>query len=239
MSEGKIALVTGSAKGIGKAIALALAKEGATVIVQYNLSEKEAEETLREIKYYSKDSFLIKANLRNEIDIEKIANEIFKKLGRVDILVNNVGNFIYKPITEASSEEFRDAIESNLMSTFYCCKYFLPKMRENKFGRIINFGCAGCDRIVIRENTTPYYMAKTAVYMLTKALAAAEAKNGINLNVISPGITEFSKVKLEVPKGRVATIDDIVNAVMFLLSEKSDYVTGANIEVSGGWIPGF
>ena len=239
MLEGKVALVTGSSKGIGKSIALALAKEGATVIVHYQTSEKEAEETLSAIKNYSKNSFLVKANLRNEEDVKKMADEIFKKLGKVDILVNNVGNFIYKPITETSSEDFKDVIESNLMSTFYCCKYFLPKMRENKFGRIIDFGCAGCDRIVIRENTTPYYMAKTAVYMLTKALAAAEAKNGINLNVISPGITEFSKVKLEVPKGRVADTDDIVNAVMFLLSEKSDYITGANIEVSGGWVPGF
>lgn len=236
--KNKVALVTGSARGLGKAVALALAKEGCIVVVNYLASKKEAAQTINEIKALSPKSFSIQSDVTKEDDIKNMFKKIYLKAGKVDILVNNVGNFIYKAISDTSIKEWESVIANNLHSVFCCSKYALPLMRKNKYGRIINLGCAGCDRITIRKFTTPYYIAKTGVLMLTKGIAMEEAKHGITVNVISPGIMESSIVKHNVPAGRLAKFDDIVNAILFVLAEESDYINGANIEVSGGWAIG-
>ncbi len=234
----KVALVTGSAKGLGRATALALAKEGCIAVVNYLSSKKDTENTISEIRKFSPKSFSIRADVTKEKEAKEMIGKIHRAFGRLDILVNNVGNFIYKPLSEVSVREWEDVISNNLHSAFYCSKYALPAMRKNRYGRIINLGCAGCDRLTIRKYTTPYYIAKTGVWMLTKALALEEAKHGITANLISPGILESSIVKHPVPGGRLAKFSDIVNAVLFILDEKSDYINGANIEVSGGLVIG-
>lgn len=230
--KGKIALVTGSAKGLGKAIALELARSGADVIINYFRSEKEAETTLKEAKESSKGSIKIRADVTDEKEVSMMFNRIRGKFGKLDILVNNVGDFIYKPITEVSSEEFRHVMKSNLFSAFYCCKSALPMMKN--YGRIINIGCMGCDRITIRKMTSPYYMAKTGLWMLTKSLAL-ETKKGVTVNMVSPGVLESSVVK---PQAEIIKFSDINNAVMFLLSENSGKINGSNMEVSGGSVLG-
>lgn len=236
--KNKIALVTGSAKKLGKAIALDLAKQGAKVVIHYHHSKKEALETLKEVKKYS-DGIIVQADLIVQKDVVSMFRNIDKKLGPVDILINLVGDFIYQGIQSVKFDQFRNCIESNLYSTFLCCNEAIPKMRKKKWGRIINFGCAGADSIIIREKTTPYYIAKTGVIMLTKVLAYEYAKYGIAINSISPGILETSIAKPTTPTGRYATFDDIINAVNFLLKEESNYINGANIEVAGGWRAGF
>ena len=230
--ENKVALVTGSAKGLGKALALELARSGAAVIINYLRSEKEAETTLKEAKELSKGSIKIRADVTDEKEVRMMFNEIREKFGRLNILVNNVGDFIYKPISEVSSGDFRHVIENNLFSAFYCCKSALPVMKN--YGRIINIGCMGCDRVTIRKMTAPYYIAKTGLWMLTKSLAL-ETKKGITVNMVSPGVLESSVVK---PQAEIIRFSDISNAVMFLLSENSDKINGANIEASGGSVLG-
>ncbi|OGG14831.1 hypothetical protein A2773_07055 [Candidatus Gottesmanbacteria bacterium RIFCSPHIGHO2_01_FULL_39_10] len=236
--KGKTALVTGSAKNLGRAIVIDLAKQGAKIAIHYQSSEKEAKDTLKEIQKYSK-GIVIKANLTHPKDISSIYQTIHNKLGNVDILINLVGNFIYEPITTTSFEKFRDVIESNLYSTFLCSQEALPSMQKKKWGRIINFGCVGAESITIREKTTPYYIAKTGVIMLTKVLAYEYAKYGITINSISPGILETSIAKPPTPSGRFVQFTDITNAINFLLKEESSYINSSNIEVSGGWRVGF
>ena len=112
-------------------------------------------------------------------------------------------------------------------------------MKKKGWGRIINFGCVAGDSITVRKNTTPYYIAKTGIIMLTKTFAYEYAKYNITVNSVSPGILKTSIVKARTPKGRYADFPDIINAINFLLKEESDYVNGANIEVAGGWRPGY
>lgn len=236
--KGKIALVTGSAKNLGRAIAIDLAKQGAKVVVHYRQSKKEVQTTLREVKKHS-SGILISANLTNQSNVSNMFETIEKQLGSVDILINLVGNFIFEPITTTSFDTFKDVIESNLYSAFLCCKGALPGMVKRNWGRIINFGCVGAESLTVREKTTPYYIAKTGVIMLTKVLAYEYAKYGITANSISPGILETSIAKPKTPTGKFAQFEDITNAINFLLKEESSYINGANLEVSGGWKPGF
>ena len=236
--EGKTALVTGSSKNLGRAIAVDLAKQGAKVAIHYHTSKIEAEDTLQEIKKYS-DGIIVKGDITHEKDVFLMFRNIRKYLGDIDILINLVGNFIFKPIASTTFEKFRDVIESNLYSTFLCSKEVLPSMQKKKWGRIINFGCAGADTITIRKNTTPYYIAKTGVIMLTKVLAYEYAKYGITINSISPGILETSVAKPPLPSGKFAQFHDIINAINFLLKEESSYINGANIEVAGGFRLGY
>ncbi len=232
----KIALVTGSARGLGKEILLELAKDH-KVVVHYNTSKREAQNTLKEALKLNK-AILVQADLKDESQVKAMFLETKEKLGEVDILINTVGDFIYKPINGTKTNEFKNTIEGNLYTAWHCIKEALPNMRS-KGGKIINFGCAGCDRVVIRKNTTPYYMAKTSLYTLTKALANEEAKNNIRINMISPGILESSEFQKETPTGRPCKFNDIIKTIRFLLSNEAEYINGANLEVSGAWIAGF
>lgn len=236
--KGKIALVTGAAKNLGSAIAIALAEQGAEVAIHYHHSKKEAEYTLQKVQKYS-EGIIIPADLVKEKDVISMFRYIDKYLGEVDILINLVGNFIFEPITTTSFVKFKDVIESNLYASFLCSQQALPSMQKKKWGRIINFGCAGAESLTIRKNTTPYYIAKTGVIMLTKVLAYEYAQYGITINSISPGILQTSVAKPKTPTGKFAQFADIINAIHFLLKEESGYINGANIEVAGGWRPGF
>lgn len=234
----KIALVTGSAKNLGRAIAIDLAKQGTKIVIHYHHSKKEAQKTLAEVKKYS-GGIIVSADVTNPNEVSAMVRTTQQQLGSIDILINLVGNFIFEPITITKFEKFKDVIESNLYSTFLCCNETLPLMQKKKWGRIINFGCTGAENITIREKTTPYYIAKTGVIMFTKVLAYEYAKYGITVNSISPGILETSIAKPSTPTGRNASFEDIINAINFLLKEESNYINGANIEVAGAWRPGF
>ena len=237
MLNGKVALVTGSSKRLGKELALALAKNGADVVVHYNKSVKEAEHVKKEIESLGRRSIIVKADLRNIKEVEAMFKKIIDKFKKIDILINNVGNFIFKNIDEYSTEEWDFLIDTTLNTTYYCCKYALPYMRKRKFGSIINIADSLADKLQASPKLTPYIIGKTGVLILTQTLAVTEAKYNINVNAVSPGVMENSIVKPEdkVPKGKYGTYEDIINVVLFLLNEKSDYITGANIKVNGGW----
>ena len=233
----KTALVTGSSKNLGRAIALDLASQGVKVAVHYLTSEKDARQTLKLIKKKS-DGIIVRADITNPNQTSSMIRTIELQLGTIDILINLVGNFIFQPINTTDFTRFRDVIESNLYSTFLCCQKVLPGMKKNKWGRIINFGCVAAESLTIRKNTTPYYIAKTGVIMFTKILAYEYAKYNITINSISPGILKTSIVKTKTPANRLADFSDITNAINFLLKEESNYINGANIEVAGAWRPG-
>ncbi len=239
-SNNKVALVTGSAKNVGKAIALFLSKEQINVVVHYNKSKDAAEEVLKQVTDNGVEGIIVQADVTKYNEVENMFNKIYDRFGKVDILVNNVGNFLFKSTLEISAEEWEEIISSNLHSTFYCCKLVTESMIRNKYGRIINIGVASCDKIKACNLVVPYSIAKTGVLILTKSLAVALAKYNITVNMVSPGIVEetaeISKEEIErMPSKRLTKFEDITNTVKFFISDESSYVNGTNIDVSGGW----
>jgi NAD(P)-dependent dehydrogenase (short-subunit alcohol dehydrogenase family) len=234
----KVAVVTGASKGLGKAVALSLANEGYKVVVHFKDSVRDAELVVSEINKVS-EGFAASADLTSEKEVEEMFDKILGKFRRVDILVNNVGNFLYKKFGDTTNGEFRDVMESNIYSTLFCSRFALKLMRKQKSGHIVNIGAVGAERFTFRENSVPYFLAKNGVYILTKTMAWEEARNGIHVNMVSPASmkTDIFK-KNDFPMGRETQYQDVVKAVLFLISEKAYYINGANIEVSGAFIPG-
>lgn len=235
----KVAVVTGAARGLGAELARYFAREGFSVVVHFNESLKEARALLSEIQIDSPGSSILSADLTREVEVKKMFAAIQKKYGRIDVLVNNVGNFIYKPFGKTSNSEFKDVLESNIYSTLYCSREALGLMRKQKSGHIINIGAVGAERLIIRENSTPYFLGKTGIYVLTKTMAWEEAKNNIHINMISPSSMVadiFSKD--DFPMNRAAKYEDVIDAVGFLTSEQAYYINGANLEVAGAFVPG-
>lgn len=235
----KVAVVTGAAKGLGREIALFLAKEGYLLIIHYRKSLIEAKSALGEVRKMSPSSILVSGDLTSEKDVNMIFSEILKKYGQIDILINNVGNFIYKSFATTTNKEFRDILESNIYSTLFCSRAVLPIMRKQKSGHIINIGTVGAERLTLRGKSTPYFMAKNTLYYLTKAMAWEEAKNGVHVNMVSPASLKADIFKpKDFPMGRPAVYSDVVKVLKFLTSNDAYYINGANIEVAGAFIVG-
>ncbi len=232
----KVALITGSAKRTGKTIALEIAKAGADVWIHYRSSKEEAEETLKQVKSLGATGDIIQGDISSALG----ATHIIEQIGKIDVLVNNVGNFLVKDISEISPAEWDEQLLGTVSSTFYMCHAALPQMVKQKFGRIVNIGDAGAELIKAWKDTTPYMIGKTGVVILTKSLAMRYAAEGITINCVSPGMLDNSIVKPpngaeDIPAKRYGTPIDIANAVNFLLQPNSSYITGENIVVSGGW----
>lgn len=236
MSRGG-ALVTGSASGIGRGIALALAREGYDVAVHYRRSATQAEATRTEIEALGTRSVTLQADLIDRMAAAELVQEAHDELGGLAVLVNNVGNYVYRPLDELSLEEWDDVFATNLHATFATCRAAVLLMRDAGGGRIVNFGYAGVQSLVARPNMTSYAIAKTGVVLLTKAIARAEAANGITANVVAPGVIENSATKPlgEIPAGREGRIEEVAAAVLYFVSPNAEYVTGQVLEVAGGW----
>jgi 3-oxoacyl-[acyl-carrier protein] reductase len=211
------ALVTGAAKGIGKAIATALAKDGYDLAIHYK-------------------AVSLQADVRQAEAATKLVEQAHTALGRLDVLVNNVGSYHNGPLDELSIETWHEMFDSNLHATFYTCRAAVKLMRAEG-GRIINLGYAGAEQLVARPRSVAYGIAKTGVILYSKALAVSEAKYNITVNVVSPGVMEnsLSKPVSEIPLGRTGTLDELSAAIRYLISAEARYVTGITLEVAGGW----
>jgi len=233
----KTALVTGSAKGIGRAILLALAREGYQVAVHYRSSEGLAEATRREAEALGVRAIKVQADLTDPQEAARLVEEVVFHLGGIGVLVNNVGDYLYKPIEEVSLEEWRWILDTNLTATFLVTQAALPHMMAQGYGRIVNLGYAGAQNLLARPHITPYVIAKTGVILYTKALAKRLAGMNITANVVAPGVAEnsVSKPLSEIPMGRLALLEEIAQAVLFFVKDESRYLTGQVLEVAGGW----
>lgn len=233
----KIALVTGSSRGIGCDIALRLADVASGVAVHYKSNREGALEVVKKIKNKGKLSAAFRADLTKEKEASCLVKRVEEKFGRIDILINNFGPILVKPWEELTSKEWEYILRGNLESAFFCIKAALPGMRKRNSGRVINIGYSRAEQLVAYFNILPYAIAKTGLLILTRSVASSVASSGITVNMVSPGLIEGGILpsNKKVPKGRLGRYKDISEAVLFLVSEKADFITGSNLIIAGGW----
>ncbi|MGK7933757.1 MAG: bifunctional dihydropteridine reductase/dihydrofolate reductase TmpR [Microcystaceae cyanobacterium] len=235
----KKALVTGSAKGIGRAIALDLAQKGFDVAFHYRKSKEAANQACLEAAKYNIKAIALEADLTQSEQAQSLIDEAAEQLGGLSVIINNVGNYLDKAASQTTLEEWQDVMDSNLNATFSITQRGIPYLKQSGWGRIINFACASAQQVKARTSNMAYIIAKTGIIIYTKSLAREIIADGITANVIAPGIAENSFDLTEsipqLPTKRPATLQEITHGVWFFVNPDSDYITGQVLEVSGGW----
>lgn len=242
MSE-RVALITGGARGIGRAVALDLADRGWSVALCYRTSEAEAQETAGAITQRGTRALAIRCDVSDPAASRALVQEVEQTWGRVDALINSAGPYHRRNLMEETPEGWASMFTNNLHPVFYLSQAVAPGMKTRQFGRIVSFSMANADQMVAQPEVTAHYIAKAGVLILTRTLAKLLAPHGITVNAISPGFIdsgsappgELASMIKRIPAGYVGTVSDTVATVRFLLSEEARYVTGTNIHVSGGW----
>ncbi|HSE83059.1 MAG TPA: SDR family oxidoreductase [Thermodesulfobacteriota bacterium] len=239
----KVALITGGARGIGRAIALALTEQGWSVAICYRTSEKEAKETEDAIQEKGSNSLAVQCDVSDPTAAEGFVKHIEEEWGRIDALINCAGPYHRINLLDETIEGWNSMFDNNLHPVFYMSRAVAPGMKARKWGRIINFSMANADKLSAQTEITAHYIAKAGVLILTRSLARLLAPYGITVNAISPGFInsgsvpeeELAKMVKTIPAGYVGSLQDAIETTLFLLSEKAKYVNGTNIHLSGGW----
>lgn len=241
----RTALITGGSRGIGKGIALGLGREGVRVAISYRSNKLAAQNTLRQIQAEGAECFAVEADATDPGKVQFLVEKVIERFGRLDVLVNNVGEFNWKLVADTSIEEWHKVLASNLLSVFYASKAVLPLMRRQRWGRIINLGAVGAERAFGQATISSYAAAKAAVVSFSRSLAIEEAKHGITVNVINPLNIDEKELTIDearrlhdsrFPIGRPPSAEDVSTAVKFFASDTADYITGQVLNVSGGWM---
>jgi 3-oxoacyl-[acyl-carrier protein] reductase len=241
--KGKVALVTGGGRGIGKAISLALAKEGAKVCVNYFHSKDASEDVVKKIKENGGEAISYRADISKLEEVNRMVEEVSKKFGRIDILTNNAGLNIDKYLMIMNEEEWNKVIDVNLKGTFNCSKAVSRIMIGQRSGNIINISSVSA--ISGTAGQTNYSAAKGGMISFTKSLARELAPFGIRVNALAPGLIDTEMAEkmpkemldqiLEMtPLKRIGKPEEVAKVVTFLVSEEADYITGQVIRVDGG-----
>jgi len=245
MLKGKNALVTGGSRGIGKAIALELARQGANVAVNYAGNEVKAQAVVEEIESMHVKSFKVQADVAEESDVKGMVKEVIGQFGSVDILVNNAGVTRDNLLMRMKTEEFDQVINTNLKGVFLCTKAVTRQMMKQRSGKIINVssivGISG------NPGQANYVAAKAGVIGLTKSTAKELASRNIHVNAVAPGfistdmtdeLTEEQRESMLalIPLAKLGSSEDVANVVRFLASEDANYITGQTIHIDGGMV---
>lgn len=243
--EGKVALVTGASRGIGRAIALTLAKNGADVAINFAGNVAAAEEVAKEITDMGRKAILVQGSVADFATCQAMVAKVIAELGKVDILVNNAGITRDGLLMRMSSEDWDAVLTTNLKGVFNCTKAVIKPMMKQRSGKIVNMAS------VVGETGNPgqanYAAAKAGVIGFTKTIAKEIASRGINVNAVAPGFvaTDMTKVLPDkvkeamaagIPLGRAGDPQDIANAVLFLVSDNAAYITGQVLNVDGGMV---
>lgn len=243
MLTGKNALVTGAGRGIGRAIALELAKRGAFVIVNYNGSKDAAEQTVSAIKDAGGDAVSVQCNVSDFTACQEMMDALVKEYTHIDILVNNAGITRDDLLMRMKEENFDAVIDTNLKGTFNTIRHLSRYMLKQRSGKIINI--SSVSGILGNAGQANYSASKAGVIGLTKAVARELASRGICVNAVAPGFVETDmtaalsdkvqdELKKQIPMGRAGKAEDIAKAVAFLASPDADYITGQVLSVDGG-----
>ena len=243
MCKDKIAVVTGASRGIGRSIALMLAKEGATVVVNYNGSKERADEVVAQIEKDGGKGVAMQCDVSDFAAAEQFYGNVVEQFGRIDILVNNAGVTKDNLLMRMSEEDFDQVVDINLKGAFNGIRHVTRTMLKQHSGRIINI--SSVSGIMGNAGQANYSASKAGIIGLTKAAARELASRGITVNAVAPGFvdTEMTAVLSEkvkeasiaqIPLGRFGQVDDIANMVVYLASEKAGYITGQVIQVDGG-----
>ena len=241
--NGKVALVTGSSRGIGRAIAYELAKQGADVVINYRGSEDKAKELAEEIKKMGKNAYLAKFDVANFQEVSEKIKAIEKEIGNIQILVNNAGIVRDTLFLRMKEEDWDRVIKTNLYSVFYVTKAILPMMLKEKWGRIINISSVVA--FTGNPGQTNYAAAKAGIVGFSKALALEVASKNITVNVIAPGYIETDMTSAlsekireiflnQIPLKRAGLPEEVAYLTSFLASEKASYITGCVFHINGG-----
>jgi 3-oxoacyl-[acyl-carrier protein] reductase len=248
MSPSRTALVTGSTRGIGRAIAERLARDGFTVVVNH-ASDSGAGRTVEAIKGAGGMVHAVRADVSEPDECRRLVRTAQATVGPLDVLVNNVGPWLERPLLETSDDDWRLMVDGNLGSAFWCCRETLPGMRERRRGTIVNIGALNAEISPGMTHDAPaYFVAKAGLMMLTRSLARTEGPHGIRVNAVSPGFieteayadwseTEQQRWRSLIPLGRFGRPEEVADAVSFLVSDRAAYISGAILTVHGGlWL---
>jgi 3-oxoacyl-[acyl-carrier protein] reductase len=240
--KGKVALVTGAAQGIGRAVALLLGQKGADIVVS-DINLEKAQETAKEIETLGRRAMAMKVDVANFGDVERMAQAVIEKFGQIDILINNAGIARDKLILRMTEEDWDAVLAINLKGTFNCTKAVVRHMSKQRSGKIVNIASVVGE--MGNAGQANYAASKAGVIGFTKTIAREFAQRGININAIAPGyiqtpmtdaLPEKAKEELKrmIPMERLGQPEDVAEAVLFLVSGASSYITGQVLNVNGG-----
>lgn len=244
--KNKVALVTGSSRGIGRATALRLAQEGCDVAINYVKDEKSAQSIVKEITKLGRKAVAIKADVGNEEQVKKMIKETIRTFGKIDILVNNAGIVWDIPLWEKTEAQIQRTIDVNFKGVFFCTKYAALEMKKAKSGAIINISSTNAID-TLSPDSTDYDATKAAVISMTKNFAQELAQYNIRVNCIAPGWVD-TEINAELPKeylqkeaerillGRFGKPEEIASAVAFLASNEASFITRTVLVVDGGYL---
>jgi NAD(P)-dependent dehydrogenase (short-subunit alcohol dehydrogenase family) len=243
--KGRVVLVTGSGRGLGAAVAIAAGAEKARVVVNCQQDLKAAESVATRVRKVGGEAIAYRADVTDVEQAQGLVQHVARTWGGVDILVNTVGSLNWKSFSDLEPAEWHRVIASNLDSVFHTCRLVLPHMREKRFGRIVNFAAVGAESTLGEPQMAAYSAAKAGVVAFSKALALEEARRGITVNVVSPGLLQDETGNKDakaadqmlgdrVPVGHAGRSADVIRAVLFFVTPAAEFVTGQVLEVAGG-----
>lgn len=241
--SGKVALITGGAKGIGRAIALDLAAKGWSVAICYRTSAKEGGEVTEAIKKHGARALALQCDVSDPKAAEKMVRQVEREWDGIDALINCAGPYHRTALLQETLEGWHSMFDNNLHPVFYLSRAVAAGMTERKWGRIVCFSMANADQLIAQPQLTAHYIAKVGILALARSLARVLAPHGVTVNTISPGFVdsgsappeELAPMAKRIPAGYIGSVDDAVAAVRYLLSDEARYVNGANIHLSGAW----
>jgi len=240
---GKTAVITGASTGIGRGIALELARSGANVVVNYLADPEGAASLVRQIESLRVQAIAVAADVSRSADVDRLFHEAVAAFPRIDILVNNAAIQVFRSLLNLTEEEWDSVIATNLKGCFLCTQRAARHMKEHGGGRIVNIG-SGCNRIAF-PGLVSYTASKGGIEMFTKVAAVELGRYGITVNCVAPGATETDRTRAETgdfagtwaphtPLGRIGNPQDVANAVAFLASDAAGFITGQTLAVDGG-----
>jgi 3-oxoacyl-[acyl-carrier protein] reductase len=241
--EQKVALITGGARGIARAVTLDLAALGWSVAICYRASAREAGEVMETVQRSGAKGMALQTDVSDPHAATDLVGKVSQEWGRIDALINGAGPYHRVSLLHETHQGWHSMFDNNLHPVFYLSQAVIPIMKQQKWGRIVSFSMANAGQLIAQPQLTAHYIAKVGLLALSRSFAKLVAADGITMNCVSPGFIdsgsapegELERMIQFIPAGYVGTVADAVGAVRYLLSDEARYVNGAHIQLSGAW----